>query len=111
MGHFLNTLEDVETAAAAIPLHGIGRVGHHLEFVQNELRNYQNAVEETGIGDIGDAAVDDDAGIEDLLIGAGLGFSAEYSAQSAEIEQFALGGASDASEVNEENQADDLDKM
>src|SRR5581483_1658784 len=72
--HLLNALEDIEAAATAVALHGITRVRHHLQLVKNELRDDENAVEKTGFGDIGDAAVDDDAGIEDFVVLAHIGF-------------------------------------
>src|SRR4029077_16289116 len=45
MGHFLNSLQNVEPAAAAVALHGIGRIGHHLQLVQHELWNHQDSIE------------------------------------------------------------------
>jgi hypothetical protein len=64
--HLLDALQNVQPAPAAVALHGIGRIGHQLQFAQHELRNHQHAVEEAGLGDIGDAAVDDHAGVENL---------------------------------------------
>ena len=64
-GHLLDLLQDVEAAAAAVALQRIGRVGDELQLLQHELRNDQRAVEEAGLADVGDAAVDDDAGVED----------------------------------------------
>ena len=74
IGVFLNLLEDVEAAAAAVAFHGVGRVGDELEFSKDELWDDEYAVEESGLDDIGDAAVDDDGGIEDLelLLGGNL---------------------------------------
>ncbi len=111
MRHFLNALQHVEPAPAAIALHRIGRIGHHLQLVQHELRDHQNAVEKTGIGDIGDAAVDDDAGVEDLLIGAAVRLGAEQAAQRGQIQQIALGRAGDRADVGKQQQADDLSEV
>ena len=66
MRHFLDALQNVQAAAAAVALHRIGRIGHQLQFPQHELRNHQHAVQKAGFGDIGDAAVDNHAGIENL---------------------------------------------
>src|SRR5262249_37810052 len=57
----LQTLQDVEAAAAAVALERIGRVGDELEFAQDKLRDHDDAVEEAGFSDVGNAAVDDDA--------------------------------------------------
>ena len=108
MRHFLNALQDIEAAPAAIALHGIGRIGHHLKLVQNELRDHQDAVEKAGIGDIGDAAVDDDAGIENLLVGADFRFASEKAAQRGEIQQLAFRRAGHRADVGKQQQADDL---
>ena len=64
--HLLDSLQHVQPAPAAIALHGIGGIRHHLQLVQHELRDHQRAVDEPGLGDIRDAAVDNDAGIQNL---------------------------------------------
>src|SRR5208283_3928787 len=66
--HLLNALQHIESPAPAAALHRIGRIRHHLQLVQYELRHYQHAVEESRVGHIGDTAIDDDARVEDLLI-------------------------------------------
>ena len=71
--HLLDLLQDVEAAAAAIALHRIGRVGDELQLLEHELRDHERAVHETGFTDVRDAAVDDDAGVEDLVSLAGPG--------------------------------------
>ena len=108
MRHFLDALQNIETAAAAIPFHRIRRIGHHLKLVQNELRDHQDAVEETRIGNIGDTAIDDHAGIEDLLVRAGLRLRAEKAAQRGKVQQLAFGRARHRADVSEEQQAADL---
>src|ERR1039458_6470360 len=64
--HFLDALQDVEAAAAAVALHGVGRIGHQLQLTQHKLGNHYHAVQEAGFGDVGDAAVDDDTGVQNL---------------------------------------------
>ena len=64
--HFLNFLQNVETAAAAVAPEGVGRVGDQLKLLEDELRDDERAIDEAGFTDVGDAAVDDDARIEDL---------------------------------------------
>src|SRR5207302_2185157 len=75
--HLLNLLEDVEASAAAIALQRVGRIGDELQLLQHELRNHQRAVEETGLADIRDAAVDDDARVENLVAALGAGCAEE----------------------------------
>src|SRR5207342_3525141 len=62
--HLLNALQDVEAATAAIAFHRVGGVGHQLQFLEHELRDDERAVDEPGVADIRDPAVDDDAGVE-----------------------------------------------
>ena len=66
-GHLLDLLQDVEAAAAAVALQRVGGVGDELQLLQHELRDDERAVEEAGLADVGDAAVDDDAGVEDAV--------------------------------------------
>src|SRR5204862_4223674 len=63
--HLLNLLQNVEAAAAAVALHRVARIGDELQFLQHELRNHERAVDKPGFADVGDAPVDDDAGVED----------------------------------------------
>ncbi len=62
----LHPLQHVESAAAALPLRAVGRVGDHLQFAEHKLRNDEHAIDKPGLGDIGDAAVDDDARIQNF---------------------------------------------
>ena len=55
-----------EAAAAAIALHGIRGIGHQLQLMQNELRDNDGAIQEAGFDDIGDASVNDHAGVENF---------------------------------------------
>ena len=65
--HLLDLLQDVEAATAAIALHRIGRIGDELQLLEHELRDHERSVHETGFTDVRDAAVDDDARVEDLV--------------------------------------------
>ena len=62
--HLLDAMQDVEPAPAAVALERIGRVGDELQLLEHELRHDQRAVEESGLDDVGDAAVDDHARVE-----------------------------------------------
>jgi len=105
----LHALEHVKTAAAALALGAIGGVGYDLEFAEDELGNDDHAVDEAGFGDVGDAAVDDDAGIEDLGAAAGGLVAGEEHAEGGGIEEVALAGSDEQSDVAHEQQNEDLD--
>src|SRR5262249_13025428 len=108
--HLLNALEDVETAASAIALHRIGRVGDELQLAQHELRDHDDAIEEARLRDIGDAAVDDDRRIENLERLFRSLLAAEDPAERGEIQHVALLGADDESDVGHQEQQQDLQK-
>ena len=63
-GHFLEALENFKAAAATLALERIGRIGDQLKFVEDETGNAERAIEEMGFADVGDAAVNEDAGVE-----------------------------------------------
>src|SRR5207249_4985838 len=65
--NFLQALENVETTAATIALERVRRIRNQLQFAQDELGCDDHAVEEAGFGDVGDAAVDNHAGVENLV--------------------------------------------
>src|SRR5581483_3729138 len=75
--HFLQALQDFQAAAAAVALERVGRIGDQLQLAQDELRNYDDAVEEAGFGDIGDPAIDDDTGVQNFVALLALLFAAE----------------------------------
>ena len=60
-------MQDVETAAPAVPLQRVGRISDVLQFLQHELRHDQRAVEKSGFDDVRNAAVDDDARVENAV--------------------------------------------
>ena len=70
----LHALQHVEAAASALPFRAVGGVGHDLQLAQHELRHHHHAVDKSGLGDIGDAPVDNHAGVEHL--GAAPGWAA-----------------------------------
>ena len=104
----LQALQDVETAASAVALERVGRIGHQLQFAQHELRGDDDAIEEAGFGDVGDAAVDDDAGIENLVALLALFLAAEDAAQRRQIEQVSFHGAHDQAHVGHEQHDQNL---
>ena len=66
VAHLLDPVQDVEAAPAPGPFQGVRGIGDVLQFVQDELRNDDGAVEKFRLAHIGDPAVDDHARIHDL---------------------------------------------
>ena len=79
--------------------------------MQNELRDHEYAVEKAGIGDVGNTSVNDDAGVENLLVGAVFGLASKKSAQRGKIQQFALRSPCHRTHVGKQQQADDLHEV
>src|SRR5205814_1722821 len=84
LAHFLDSLQNVESPAAPVPLQGIGGIGDQLQFAQHKLWDDQRAVQESGFYDVGDAPVDDNAGIENLERLTGCLFPTEQSPQGSQ---------------------------
>ena len=61
---FLEPVEDVEPAPAPVPPKLVGAVGDTLKLLEHEARNDELLVDDPGLGDVGDAAVDDHRRIE-----------------------------------------------
>ena len=66
-GDFLEALQNIQPSTSTITLERIGGVGDQLQLAQNKLRDHQDAIQEPGFGNIGDAAVDNYAGVENLV--------------------------------------------
>ena len=65
-GHFLQALKNFESAASALALERVGGIGNELELVEDKARDAEGAVEEMCFANVGDAAVDERAGVEQL---------------------------------------------
>src|SRR5262249_2982832 len=78
--YLLEALQDVEAATPAVSFEGIGRVSDQLQLTQHELRSHDDAVEKASLGNIGDSAIDDHAGVQDLVALLGLLLAAKNSA-------------------------------
>ena len=104
----LHALEHVEAAAAALALGSVGGVGDDLELAEDELGDDHGAVNESGFGDVCDATVDDDGGVEDLGAAAGGALAGEDDAESGGVEQVAFAGADEQAYVSHEQQDEDL---
>ena len=70
-----------------------------MQLAQHELRDDDDAVEEAGLGDVGDATVDDDAGVQDFVAALGLLLAAEDAAERGQVQQLAFTGADDQADV------------
>ena len=64
-GLLLHPGQDLQAAPAAVAAQRVGAVGDVLELVEDEARHDQRAVDEPGLDDLGDPAVDDRAGVDD----------------------------------------------
>ena len=61
----MHALETVEGVAAAVALERVGGVREALQFIEHETRDDEGSAEKAGGADVGEAAFDDDAGIDD----------------------------------------------
>ena len=109
-GHLLNLLQDVEAAPAAIALERVGRIGHELQLLQDELRDDERAVDEAGLADVRDAAVDDDARVEDLVAPL-RPRRAEQADEPRRLEPFAVLAAQDETEVRQDDQDEAVQEL
>src|SRR5258708_17082089 len=106
----LHALQHVKTAASTITFERVGGVRDQLQLAQHELRNDQDAIEEAGVGNVRNAAVNDDAGIEDLEALAALLFRAENPAERRQVQQVAFVGADDQANVRHQQHDHELQK-
>src|ERR1700679_102181 len=88
--HLLNPLQDFQSAAATLALQWIRRIGHKLQFVQDELRNDYGAIQELCVRNIGYAAVNNHAGVEHLERMLQAPLAAKKSSERLQIEHVAL---------------------
>src|SRR5271156_6497166 len=105
---FLQALQNVEAASSAIAFKRVGGIGYELQFAEHKLRNDNESIEESGLGDVGDAAVDNHAGVEDLVTLRARFFAAEDSAEGGEVEQISLVRADRQSYVGHDQHDHDL---
>ena len=103
-GHLLDALQDVEAAAAAVAAQRIGRIGDLLQLLQHELRHDERAVDESGLADVGDAAVDDDAGVENSVAALRLRSRPEQAGEPLGLEPLARFRAEHEADVRQREQ-------
>src|SRR6185312_3474409 len=109
--HLLDTLQYVEPAASAIALEGVSGVSHQLQLAQNKLRDHHDAIKEAGLRDVGDATVNDHAGIENLGAAPALLLRTKDAAKSRKIEQVAFVGADDQANIRHQQHYEQLKEM
>src|SRR5215475_6452795 len=68
MRHLLDTLEHFQPAASALAAKRIGGIGDLLQFVQYKLWHLQRAVEKLCLANVGNAPVNQHAGVEQLCL-------------------------------------------
>ena len=102
-GHLLDLLQDVEPAPAAVALQRVGGVGDELQLLEHELRDDERAVEEAGLADVGNPAVDDHAGVEDAVALLRPGVAKERR-QPRRLEPLAFPRPHDDPEIREHQQ-------
>ena len=95
---------------SAVPLHGVRRIGDQLQLTQHELGQHDHAIQEARLGDVRDPAVDDDAGVEDLVALLGLLLAAEDAAQRSQVQQVAFTGAHHQTDVGHQQHQKELQK-
>src|SRR5207248_3825739 len=110
-GNLLDALQDIETSPAAIALQRISGISHELQLAQHKLRKHNDAVEEAGFSDVGDATVNDDAGIQNFVALAALLLAAEYTSQRRQIQQVTFVGAHDQANIGHQHHDKQLQKM
>ena len=81
-----------------------------LQLLQHELRDDERAVEEPGLADVGDPAVDDHAGVEDLVAALRAG-GAEQAQQPRGLEPFAVLAAEHQAQVGQGDQHEAVEEL
>ena len=79
----LHAVQNVQTPSSPRPFHGVRGIGNVLQLVQNEARHDQIALQKSGVRNVGDPAVNDDAGVDDANVAAVL-----WLAQTEKTELF-----------------------
>ena len=64
--HALETIENIQPAAPAGALKVILGIGDVVQLAQHEIGDVEGAINESGAHDVGDPAINDDIGVEDL---------------------------------------------
>ena len=110
MSHFLDALQNIQAAAAAITLEGIGGIGDQLQLAENKLRNDQHAVQKACLGDVRDPPVDNHAGIEHLERLFWRFLAPKNAAQRSQVEHISLLSANHQTDVRHPEKQSDLNK-
>ena len=78
--------------------------------MENELRDHQNSIQETGLRNVRNASIDNDAGVQDLVVLPRGILTREDFTQRREVQQVTLGCPEYSSKPAKQHQTEDLDK-
>src|ERR1700689_4275780 len=107
----LHLLQNIQPAPAALPPGAVGGVGYDLQLAQHELWNHQRSFQKTGLHHIGDAAIDNGAGVKDLkvaLAGRSPFAGKELSQAPGKVQQVSLTGAHHQPDVGHQHEHKEL---
>src|SRR5262249_47819477 len=68
VGFFLQPVQDVQAAPATIAAQAVGRIGDMLQFFQHKAWHDECAADKASLADVGNAAIDDGAGVQQNLV-------------------------------------------
>src|SRR5262249_10051921 len=97
-------------AAAAIALQRIGGISDELQLLQHELRDHERAVDKAGLAHVGDAAVDDDARVENLVTPFRTG-GAEQADEPRRLQPLAVLGGEDEAQIRQHQQDEAVEEF
>ena len=103
-------MQDVQPSASAIALHRVGRIGDQLQLTQHELRQHDHAIQKACLGDVRNPAVNNDAGVENLVALLRLLLAAEDATQRSQVQQVAFAGAHHKADVGHQQHQEELQK-
>ncbi len=92
----LHLLQNIQPAPAALPPGTVRGIGDDLQLAQHELGHQQRSFQEAGLHHIGNAAIDNGAGVEDLevaLTARSPLAGKELGQAPGKVQQVALAGA------------------
>ena len=97
--HFLDPLKNIEPAPAAVAFQRVSRIGDLLKFAQHEVRYDEDAIQKSGLTDIGYPSVDDDTRVQDFVRFLGRTLSSEDTPECGQVQQVPFVGADDKPDI------------
>src|SRR5271170_7733343 len=108
--HLLHLLQDVEATTAAVSLQGVRRIRDLLQLPKHELGNHQGAFQEAGGADVRNTTVDDDRGVQNLVLVEPRGIL-EGSDDPRRLKPLAFGRADDQAYVYKGNDQEEAQEV